>query len=109
MTNTPPMTRKQALDAFFDLRDAYLRLLSYEQYQQQTDTLTRTRDALDVFTRLVYGPHDPGRQYSVLCERCRRRYAERIVQEKDKSTLIMCCTPCITALQRDHQLVEEDA
>ncbi len=110
MKETPSMTRKQALDTLFDLREAYLRLLSYEQYQQQANTLTRTRDALDVLTRMIYGPHDPVQQYSMLCERCRRSYAERLVKEKGKSISTFCCTPCITALRSEHQLVEgEDA
>jgi len=110
MSKTPPMTRKQALDALFDLREAYLRLLSYEQYQQQTDTLTRTREALDVLTRMIYGPHDPVQQYGFLCERCRRRYVEHFVKEKGKSIATMCCTPCLAALRSEHKLMEgEDA
>jgi hypothetical protein len=110
MKETPPMTRKQALDALFDLHDAYIRLMSYEQYQQQGAFLKQTREALDVFTRAVYGPHDPLEQYGILCERCRRCYGEHFVKEKGKSISTLCCTPCLNALRSEHQLVEgEDA
>jgi hypothetical protein len=73
------MTRKDALSVLYDLREAYIGRLSYEQYQKQRDTfLDQVLDALILLTDAVYGPPNLS-QCLYPCGVCRRRRAEEVV------------------------------
>jgi hypothetical protein len=107
------MTRKDALNILYDLRDAYIEELiraahrrerGYEEWKKADD---ETWQALMKVTEAVYGPcRSP--QCPFPCDVCRHRYAEHDVQEKGKVGKTWCCTPCLEQLRVEKELTDID-
>ena len=113
MKQSQRMTRKDALNILYDMRDAYMSLLirsdrgreqSYEEWKKEVDDIW---EALLKVTEAVYGPaHYP--QCGFPCDVCRHRYAEHDVQEKGKVGKTWCCTPCLEQVRVEKELTDID-
>jgi cytidine deaminase len=111
MSKPQHMTRKDALNVLYDMREAFINLIiqslagqehAYDVWKSASD---ETWEALLKVTEAVYGPaHDQQRSFP--CEVCRHRYAEHEVLEKGKIGKTWCCTPCHDCLQSEKELID---
>lgn len=100
------MTRKEAIKALYALKNAYVEIVPYEQYQQEEAFRSTVNDALALLTHMIYGKRCLG-QYTMPCRCCWKRYAEDFVYEQGKAWLTWCCFSCRDTLQAEGKLGEE--
>ena len=106
---TKNMTPREALVAFYTMREDYLMLFARTEGNQERDTQERndTWTVLEVLTEAVLGPR-ASHHFPFLCDVCQERYAETSGTEPGKKWSTYCCTPCMQELRTAGKLVERE-